>query len=93
MILIDDKLIGDEIVEAHFVCDLSRCKGGCCEDGDAGAPLEKKELKEIDKHYHSFLPYMSPEGMQEIEIQGKYVYTEEFGWVTPTIDGGICAYG
>ncbi|WP_447641277.1 MULTISPECIES: DUF3109 family protein [Chitinophagaceae] len=93
MVLIEDKLIGDEILEAHFVCDLSKCKGGCCEDGDAGAPLEKQELKEIDKHYDSFLPYMSEEGIAAIAQQGKYVHTDEFGWVTPTIDGGICAYG
>ncbi|MFT4205119.1 MAG: DUF3109 family protein [Chitinophagaceae bacterium] len=93
MVLIEDKLIGDEILEAHFVCDLSKCKGGCCEDGDAGAPLEKSELKEIDTHYASFLPYMSGEGITQVEKQGKYVHTEEFGWVTPTIDGGICAYG
>lgn len=93
MILIEDKLIGDEILEAHFVCDLSKCKGGCCEDGDAGAPLADYELKEIDNHYDSFLPYMSEEGIAEIGKQGKYVHTDEFGWVTPTIDGGICAYG
>ncbi len=93
MVFIEDRLIGDEILEAHFVCDLSKCKGGCCEDGDAGAPLEDAELKVIDEHYGAFLPYMSEEGKAEIEKQGKYVRMDGFGWVTPTIGGGICAYG
>lgn len=93
MIAIDNKLISDEILEEHFVCDLSRCKGGCCEDGDAGAPMEKWELQELNDHYELIRPYMSREGIQEIERQGKYVYDAEFGWVTPTINGQICAYG
>jgi hypothetical protein len=40
MIAIDNVLISDEVVEEQFVCDLNKCKGGCCEDGDAGAPLK-----------------------------------------------------
>ena len=36
MIAIDNVLVSDDIVEAKFVCDLNKCKGGCCEDGDAG---------------------------------------------------------
>lgn len=93
MIAIDNVLISDDVIEAQFVCDLHKCKGGCCEDGDAGAPLEKDEKQIIDKHYDDIRPYMSKEGLKEIERQGKYVYDREFGWVTPTIDGKICAYG
>jgi hypothetical protein len=93
MIVIGDKLIGDEVVEAQFVCDLTRCKGGCCEDGDAGAPLEISELKELIDNYEVIRPYMTAVGKKEIEKQGKYIYDEEFGWVTPTIKGGMCAYG
>ena len=36
MIVVDKVLISDEIAEAQFVCDLNKCKGGCCEEGDAG---------------------------------------------------------
>ncbi len=93
MIVIDNKLVSDELVEAKFVCDLNKCKGGCCEDGDAGAPLEKSELDEIQKVYETVKPYMTKEGIKEIERRGKYYYDQEFGWVTPTIEGGICAYG
>jgi hypothetical protein len=93
MIAIDNKLVSDEVAEARFVCDLNKCKGGCCEDGDAGAPLEKDELKKLTKVYDLVKPYMTFEGIKEVERQGKYIYDQEFGWVTPTIEGNICAYG
>lgn len=93
MIAIDNKLISDEVVQEQFVCDLNKCKGGCCEDGDSGAPLETKELNELLNFYEIIKPYMSAEGIKEIEKAGKYVYDREFGWVTPTIKSKICAYG
>lgn len=93
MVAIDNKLISDEVVEAKFVCDLTKCKGGCCDDGDAGAPLEVEELDELINNYEAIKPYLTEEGVREIEKQGKYVYDVEFGWVTPTINSGICAYG
>jgi len=93
VIAIDNALISDEVVQARFVCDLHKCKGGCCEDGDAGAPLEKEEKKIIDDHYAAIEPYMTGEGIAEVARQGRYVYDKEFGWVTPTVGGKICAYG
>jgi hypothetical protein len=93
MIAIDNVLVSDEVVEAQFVCDLTKCKGGCCEDGDAGAPLNVDELDKLINTYEAVKPYMTPEGIKEIEKVGKYVYDREFGWVTPTVNGKICAYG
>lgn len=93
MIAIDNVLVSDDVVAEQFVCDLSKCKGGCCEDGDAGAPLETKELNELLNAFDSVKEYMTPEGIKEIEKAGKYLYDQEFGWVTPTIKSKICAYG
>jgi hypothetical protein len=92
MIAIDNKLISDEVLEEQFVCDLTKCKGGCCEDGDAGAPLEIWEKKEVDNALALVKPYMTDDGLYEVERQGNYTYDTEFGWVTPTINGGICVY-
>ncbi len=92
MISIDNKLVSDELVEEQFVCDLNKCKGGCCVDGDAGAPLDKDELKRIDEVFEAVKPYLTPEHLAEIDKQGRYVYDQEFGWVTPAINGGICVY-
>lgn len=93
VIAIDNVLISDKIVEEQFVCDLLKCKGGCCEDGDAGAPLEKGELDSLNSAYDKVKPYLTAEGLKEIEAKGRYQYDREFGWVTPTIGGKMCAYG
>ncbi len=93
MIAIDDILISDEVIEEQFVCDLAKCKGGCCVDGDAGATLEDDELKEIAKAYDAVLPYLTEESKKELNRQGLYTYDQEFGWVTPVISSGMCAYG
>jgi Protein of unknown function (DUF3109) len=93
VIAIDNILISDDVVDSQFVCDLSKCKGGCCEDGDAGAPLTKDELDEVNKAYEAVKPYMTAEGLKVTEKTGRYEYDREFGWVTPTIEGKMCAYG
>jgi len=93
VIAIDNILVSDLVVEKQFVCDLHKCKGGCCEDGEAGAPLQKEELDMIDQLFDKLEPFLSQEGIDEIKRAGRYRYDKEFGWVTPTIDGKICAYG
>lgn len=93
MIAIDNILISDEVISEQFVCDLSKCKGGCCEDGDAGAPLLNEEMDHLNEVYEVVKPYLTPAGVKEIESRGRYNYDREFGWVTPTIHGKMCAYG
>jgi len=93
VIAIDNILISDLVIEEQFVCDLLKCKGGCCEDGDAGAPLEKEEMKKLNEVYETVKPYLTASGIREIEGRGQYNYDREFGWVTPTIGGKMCAYG
>ena len=93
MIIIDHVLVSDQVVEEQFVCDLTKCKGGCCEDGDAGAPLENKEKEYVKDFFEIVKLYMTKDGIKEIKQVGPYLYDREFGWVTPTIDGKICAYG
>lgn len=94
MIVVDRVLISDDIVEKQFVCDLKKCKGGCCEEGDAGAPLTNEELKIMDQVHDTILPYLTEDSKEEIEKKGRYVFHDEFGWVTPTLDSDndICVY-
>jgi len=92
MIVIDNVLVSDELLEEQFVCDLVKCKGGCCVDGDAGAPLEADEKEMLDAVLPVVKAYLNAESIAEIEKQGNYVWNEEFGWVTPAINGGICVY-
>jgi Protein of unknown function (DUF3109) len=93
LIAIDNILIGDEVVESQFVCDLTKCKGGCCEDGDAGAPVTAAETAIINEVYEIVKPYLTKEGIESIEKKGYFENHASFGWVTPTIEGKMCAYG
>lgn len=93
IIEIGETLVSDEIFTKKFICDLNKCKGACCVDGDAGAPLDKNELKKIDEVFDAVLPYLNQQSKNEITRQGKYVFDKEFGWVTPTINSKVCVYG
>jgi hypothetical protein len=92
MIAIDNVLLSDDVVEAQFVCDLERCKGGCCVDGDCGAPITEEEARIIAEIYPKVAPYLPPEYVAEIARQGTHVTDDEHGLVTPTVNGGICVY-
>ena len=93
MIAIDHILVSDEVISEQFVCDLNKCKGGCCEDGDSGAPLSDEELATLRNSIEEIKPYCTDEGLKVLEKEGLYRYDAEFGWVTPTIAGRMCAYG
>jgi len=95
LIVVDNIIVSDDVVETKFICDLNKCKGGCCEEGDAGAPLDEDELDIILEMYEKIKPYMTEASIREVEKKGKYLYNKEFGWVTPTLgnDKEICVYG
>jgi hypothetical protein len=92
MIAIGGTLISEELLDKKFVCDLNACKGACCVKGDYGAPLEEEELTLLDKVYKKVRPYLSENGIQAIEEQGKYLKYSKKEWVTPLIKGKECAY-
>lgn len=95
MILIDDVLISDDVIEKQFVCNIKKCKGICCVEGDSGAPVEKAETKILKKIYPKIKKYLIPEGIKAIEEQGTFVDEpddEYTAYATPLIDGGACAY-
>jgi hypothetical protein len=93
MIAIDNVLLSDEVVERRFVCDLQSCKGGCCVDGDCGAPLTEEETHILAAIYPKIKNDLSAEYVAEIEKQGTHTWDDEHGYVTPTVNGGICVYG
>ena len=93
MIEIGKTLISTELLEEHFVCDLNKCKGECCIAGDYGAPLDKLELKEIEKYYPIVKPLLQERALKSIEEQGLYVKDDEGDWVTPLInENEECAF-
>lgn len=93
MIIVQDKLVSDDVVQEQFICNLDACKGACCWEGDSGAPLEKAELSVLDDIFETVKPYLSPAGIAAIEKQGKYIFYEEAKeWGTTLVDNGPCAY-
>jgi hypothetical protein len=92
MIEIQDTLVSDEVLSKQFVCDLAACKGACCVEGDAGAPLEEEELSILDDIYEDVKPYLRPEGIAAIEKNGKYVIDWDGEPVTPLVNDVECAY-
>ncbi|ADF50774.1 MAG: DUF3109 domain-containing protein [Zunongwangia sp.] len=85
-------IVSEEILKKEFVCNLSACKGACCVDGDAGAPVEEYEKEIMDSIYPKVKPFLRQKGIEAIEAQGRYI-TNDFGEIeTPLIDGADCAY-
>ncbi|GAB2788182.1 DUF3109 family protein [Rhabdobacter roseus] len=92
MILIDNTCISDDIGDQFFVCNLEKCKGACCVEGDSGAPLEPEEVPILKQIYRHVEPYLSEAGKKVIAEEGVFTKDWEGDLVTPVIDGKECAY-
>ncbi len=92
MFQLNKTIVSEEILEKEFVCNLSACKGACCVDGDAGAPLDVEETKILAQIFEKVKPFLRPEGVKAIEEQGTHVTSEFDELETPLIDGKDCAY-
>ena len=92
MIELDNVILSDDVKDSFFVCDLEKCKGACCVEGDLGAPLEEDELEILDEILPTVMPYLSPEAQAVINEQGGYLLDEEGDFSTTTIDNKECVY-
>ncbi len=92
MIRIKDTLISSELIDEKFACDLDKCKGACCVQGDSGAPLEESEIKVLEDIYPAIRVYLRKEGVKAIEQQGTHIIDRENEPVTPLVEGKECAY-
>lgn len=95
MIAIDNKLISEELKDKHFVCDLAKCKGACCVEGDSGAPLEFDELDimEDEEFLETVFPYITENGRKNIEEKGPFYLDEEVGQMKVSLkDDDACAF-
>lgn len=92
MLLIKDTLVSLDLIEDFFVCDLEACKGQCCIDGDAGAPVTPEEMEAIDRVVPLVKDSLRPRALQVIEQEGTSYIDSEGDLVTQITDGADCVF-
>ncbi len=85
-------IVSEDLIEKEFVCNLHACKGACCIEGEAGAPVTKEEVEILKEIYPKVKPFLRPEGISAIEKQGTHIVSELDELETPLVDGKECAY-
>lgn len=92
MYQIGDVLISDEVLTERFICDLQDCKGACCIEGDAGAPLELDEVLELEEVLPVIWDGLDLQARKVINKQG-VAYTDPEGQlVTSIVSGKDCVF-
>ena len=76
--MIQNTLVSLDVLEKEFCCDLDKCHGCCCIEGDAGAPVTDEELQQIEKLLPDLLPEMTKEAREVVEKQG-LAYKDQSG--------------
>lgn len=92
MIQIQDTIVSLDLIEEFFCCDIERCKGACCIEGDAGAPLSSEEFEKIQNILPDVIQTLTPAGRKAIQEDGIAYYDQDNDLVTTLIDGGACAF-
>lgn len=92
MISIQNTIVSDLILEKKFLCNLEKCRGACCVEGDAGAPLQDTEIAEITKNLPAIKPFMNEDYARDIEQRGFWEMDPEGEKVTTCQPGGACSF-
>ena len=92
MIQIQDVIVSLDIFREKFLCDLDACKGECCVEGDAGAPVELDEVARLEEVLPVVWDDLSPAAREVIDRQG-VVYPDRDGeLVTSIVNGKDCVF-
>lgn len=92
MIQIDKTLVSLDLIEEFFLCDLDSCKGECCIEGDAGAPITNEEYEILKKILPIVWEDLTPAAKQIIEEQGVAYIDEDGDLVTSIVNGRDCVF-
>ena len=92
MFQIQDTLVSLDLAEEFFCCDLSKCLGACCIEGDAGAPVTPAEVEKIKESLPAIEADMLPRALEEVRRNGVAYTDEEGDLVTTLLDGRNCAF-
>lgn len=92
MVEIQDTLVSLDLFKECFCCDLTKCHGICCVEGDAGAPVTIEEVGELEDVLDIVWDDLSKEAQQMIDAEG-VVYPDRDGdLVTSIINGKDCVF-
>jgi hypothetical protein len=92
MLIVDNIFISEDIFKQYFACNLSYCKGICCVEGDAGAPLEEEEIAIIEDCLDSIQTFMTKESIDVVKQGGVFDYDMEGVLVTPLVNDKECVF-
>lgn len=92
MLQIDDTVISLDLIEECFLCDLQSCKGECCIEGDAGAPLEDEEVEILNKILPVIWDDLTDVSKAVIKKQGVSYIDEDNEPVTSIVNGQECVF-
>ena len=92
MIEIGRTIISRDVFEKQFFCDILKCKGACCIEGDSGAPVTNEEAAIIEKEYPKFEEHLPEKHKQEVKKQGFSVIDSDGDLVTPLVNNRQCVY-
>lgn len=93
MIIIQDKLINEDILKSFFACNLEACKGACCWDGDYGAPIEPEEIESIVENLGAIKNYLNLESIEIIYKEGFEKYYSDINTLGTNLkENGDCVF-
>lgn len=85
-------LVSPDIFTEKFCCDLDACKGQCCVEGDAGAPVTMDEIAEIENVLDNVWNEMSASAQSVVDKQGVAYTDSEGDLVTSIVQGKDCVF-
>ena len=85
-------LISSEIITECFCCDYEKCKGICCVEGDAGAPVTLDEIAAIEDCLDTVWPDLSASAQSVIDKQGVAYADRDGDMVTSIVRGKDCVF-
>ena len=92
MLDINGTLVSLDVAERFFLCDLDKCLGECCIEGDAGAPITEEEYKQLKELTDVVWPWLLPSAKERIKEAGVGYIDEEGDLVTQIVDGRNCVF-
>ena len=92
MIQIDDVVVSLDVLREKFLCDLSACKGECCIEGDAGAPVELDGVGRLEGVLPVIWDALRPEAWAVIVRQGLVYADCEGDLVTSIVNNKDCVF-